>query len=170
MRRGKPSIYWDTCIFLAWLKDEKRPNNEMDGVKFIADEIHNDHIILMTSVVTRGEVLESTLDNKGLQLWNDFFKRTKVREVVAAGKIMDLTHSIRDYYQQQKSVDGLPTLTLPDATHLATAIIYGAHEFHTFDEHDKPKRKALLPLNGNVAGHNLKICKPPLPAQQILFK
>lgn len=170
MRQGKPIIYWDTCIFLAWLKDEKRPNKEMDGVNFIAHEIHDNHVILITSVVTKGEVLESTLDKRGLILWDSFFKRKNAREVVADGRIMQLTHDIRDYYQQRKIADGLPTLTLPDATHLATAIIYGATEFHTFDENDIPKRRrAILPLNGNVAGHPLKICKPPLPKEPYLF-
>ena len=25
--------YWDTCLFLAWLKDEERKVGEMDGVR-----------------------------------------------------------------------------------------------------------------------------------------
>jgi hypothetical protein len=27
----KPLYYWDTCLFLAWIKDEQR--SEMDGVR-----------------------------------------------------------------------------------------------------------------------------------------
>jgi predicted nucleic acid-binding protein len=169
---GKPIIYWDTCVFLALLQDEKRPNNEMDGVNFIASEIQKNHIILITSIATKGEVLQSTLDQDGIEKWSNFFKRRNVREVLTDGKVWNLTNKIRDYYQQQKDIDGLPTITLPDAVHLASAILYGASEFHTFDEFDSrknPKRRALIPLNGNVAGYSLKICKPPTPAQQNLF-
>jgi hypothetical protein len=30
-----PLYYWDTCLFLAWLKDEERKSGEMDGVRDI---------------------------------------------------------------------------------------------------------------------------------------
>lgn len=69
---------------------------------------------------------------------------------------LDLAH-----YISKNGPTGL-TLTVPDSLHLATAILYRATEFHTFDENDKPKQNALglLPLSGDVAGHKLKICKP----------
>jgi predicted nucleic acid-binding protein len=61
---------------------------------------------------------------------------------------MDLTSKIRDYYQRRKEDDRLPTLTVPDAMHLATAILYGASEFHTFDENNETnRRRALLPTS-----------------------
>ena len=28
-----PTYYWDSCLFLAWLKDEERIVGEMDGVR-----------------------------------------------------------------------------------------------------------------------------------------
>ena len=30
-----PVYYWDTCLFLAWFKDEERAGGEMDGVRDI---------------------------------------------------------------------------------------------------------------------------------------
>lgn len=171
MRRGKPIICWDTSVFLAWIKNEERPNNEMAGVNDVALKIHSDHIILLTSAITEGEILESTLDELGKQRYKDLFKRKNCQMVNIDPKIMELTHKIRDHYQQQKSIDGLPTLTTPDAIHLATAIHHEANEFHTFDENNEPrKRRALIPLSGNVAGYPLVICKPPIPSQPILFK
>jgi hypothetical protein len=83
---------------------------------------------------------------------------------------MELSQQLPDYYQRQRAIDGLPTLTTPDAIHLATAIYYGASEFHTFDERDEPRRRrALLPLSGNVAGYPLVIIKPPVPNQTPIF-
>jgi hypothetical protein len=44
-------------------------------------------------------------------------------------------------------------------------------EFHTFDENDisKPSRakRGLIGLSGNVAGHNLTICKPYVAAPEL---
>jgi hypothetical protein len=52
-------------------------------------------------------------------------------------------------------------LSSPDSIRLATAIIFNAEEFHTFDGSGGKKRNGdLLPLSGNVAGHRLKICVP----------
>ena len=79
-------------------------------------------------------------------------------------RIATLASELRNYYQLQKVVDGLPALSSPDATHLATAIHFEVSEFQTFDARDEPKkRRGLLPLNGNVAGHNLLIRMPPIP-------
>ena len=165
MPPGKPIIYWDTCVFLALIKDEKRPNNEMDGVNDVANKLYKDHITLLTSDITEGEILASMLSDEAKQKLKDMFKRRNCRSVSADKKVNRLASEIRDYYQQQKAIDGLPTLLLPDAIHLATAILYSADELHTFDGNDdRNRRRALLPLNGNVAGHTLKICKPPIPA------
>jgi hypothetical protein len=69
-----------------------------------------------------------------------------------------LAQEIRVFYRQRNK-----KLSVPDTTHLATAIHYRVDALYTFDEDD------LLPLNGNVAGHDLVICKPPLPRQGKLF-
>lgn len=170
MKAGKPIIYWDTSVFIAWFKDEDRPNREMDGVIDVANKIHKDHVILLTSSLTKGEILESTLDEIAKQRFIDLFKRKNFQWATTDGRVWDLVHEIRDYYQKRKEIDQLPTITTPDAVHLATAILYRAIEFHTFDEKNEArKRRALLPLNGNIAGYTLVICKPPIPPQQILF-
>jgi hypothetical protein len=52
------------------------------------------------------------------------------------------------------------TVSVPDAIHLATALIYRADEFHTFDGKNGRNTLGLLPLSGDVGGHKLTICKP----------
>lgn len=170
MKAGKPIIYWDTCVFLAWIKDEDRPNNEMMGVNDVAMKISKDHVILLTSEITMSEILEATLTDEAKAKLADIFKRRNCQRASIDNKIVQLCSEIRNYYQQRKAIDGLPTIEVPDAIHLATAIHYGAAEFHTFDERDDHgKKRALLPLNGNVASYPLIICKPPLPEQMPLF-
>lgn len=155
---GKSIFYWDTCIFLAWFKDENRPNGEIEGVNAIAEMVHRNHAILVTSTIIEPEILKSTLNEQALQRFENLFKRKNFRKIAADSRVMKLSAEIRDFYKQQ----GNNRLKTPDAIHLASAILYAANEFHTFDE-------ALLSLSGNVAEHLLKICKPPLPAQRGLF-
>jgi PIN domain len=71
-------------------------------------------------------------------------------------KCAGLAHDIRDHYVAA----GNKGIKTPDAIHLATAILYRATEFHTFDER-------LLDLSGNVGGHGLKICKPEAKNPQL---
>lgn len=61
MRGNKEVIYWDTSIFLAWLQDEKRKAGEMDGVREFVRKAQAGKIILVTSEITRVEILESKM-------------------------------------------------------------------------------------------------------------
>jgi hypothetical protein len=74
-------------------------------------------------------------------------------------RVSALAREIREYYEAQSKIDGLPRLTTPDAIHVATAIHYKADAFWTFDDGGYGGR-SLLSLNGNVAGHPLVVCKP----------
>ena len=56
---GSPLYYWDTCLFLAWLKDEERKAGEMDGVRDIIQRMKRRDAKVMTSVLTTIEVLSS---------------------------------------------------------------------------------------------------------------
>lgn len=161
----KPVIYWDTSVLLAWIKDEVRPGREMEGVADVANSIFKGHYTLMTSVMTLTEVLDSSLTTEAKDKFQAIFKRRNCQLVATDHRISALSSSLRDYYQIQKLIDGLPSLGSPDAIHLATAIHNSVVAFHTFDERDQPKkRRGLIPLSGNVAGkYNLLICKPPPP-------
>lgn len=164
-------VYWDACIFIAWILDEQRPTGQMEGVYYWANEIQKGKVILVTSNITRAEVLDCTLTDEQKKKFEGFLKRPNVSTPAANNKIMGIVHEIRDYYQNLKSSGQttLPTVTTPDAIHLATGIYYECDEFHTFDEKDKPKRRALIPLSNNVAGkYRLKICIPAA-IQQDLF-
>jgi len=147
-------IYLDSTIIIAWLKDEKRPNDEMEGVEYCIKRIMESEIKAITSVNTNGEILEGhfllgTINN----LERILYKRRNFEIIAVDLRVSKIAQEIRSYYLSRKKLE------LPDATHLATAIYKEVDAFYTFDEDD------LLPLNGNVAGHNLIICKPPLPKQ-----
>jgi len=158
MPGDRPIFYWDTCLFIAWIKDEQRPSGEMDGVREVIAQARKRDAIIMTSVLTNVEVLASNLP-VGLEgLFSGLMKRIEQKSIDI--KIAKLAHDIRDYYTRKSLEFDGKTLSTPDALHLATAIIYRATEFHTFDGSNGRRTLGLLPLSKNVAGHALNICKP----------
>lgn len=165
MPTGKPIFYWDTCIFLAWMKDEQRPTGEMEGVAHAAEQVIKEDVILVTSILTRAEILEGKMTKEQMAKYDKMTRRTNVVPQNLDPPVAVLASRIRDFYRTTDF-----ELLIPDAIHLATAIHYNASEFHTFDGSNpkKPRDKrysrcGLLLLDGNVAGHSLKICKPPAP-------
>lgn len=157
MAQNQPKYYWDAGLFIAWLKDEKRKPGEMQGLAEVVSMIDRKDAVLITSVVSRTEVLESTLTQENKGKFDKVFQRTNCKMVDLNAPISELAHDIREYYKASGKVLGTP-----DCQHLATAIAYECDEFHTFDEDD------LIPLSGNVAGHNLIICKPK-GIQMVMF-
>lgn len=155
-----PVYYWDTCLFLAWIKDEQRNTGEMDGVREVIDRSKRREVKIITSTLTSVEVLQSRLPAGMERLFNDFMKR--IQRISMDSKVAAMAHDIRDYYQRNKDQNGGKLLATPDAIHLGTAIMYRATEFHTFDDgkSGSSKNLGLLGLSGNVGGHRLTICKP----------
>jgi predicted nucleic acid-binding protein len=138
--------YWDTCLFLAWLKDEARNSGEMDGVREVIDRSKKRDCRLMTSVLTSIEVLQAKIPAGMDTMFGGLLKR--MTRVGIDTKVAQLAHDIRNHYAKENR-----NIKTPDAIHLATAILNRADEFHTFDD-------KLIGLSGDVAGHRLVICKP----------
>ncbi len=159
MAGAEPIYYWDTCLFLAWIKDEERPSGEMDGVRELIARAKRRDVKIITSVLTMVEVLQSRLPVGMDRLFTDMMKR--VSKIGIDSKVAALAHDIRDYYMRNAAAHGGKTLSTPDAIHLATAILYRADEFHTFDDGGSSSKSiGLLGLSDNVGGHKLTICKP----------
>lgn len=155
MPRYREIVYLDTTVLLAWIKNETRHNGEMEGVEYCIERIVNGEIKGITSVNTLGEILEGNVGAEKRAFIDRAMGQRRGLELIDVDRrVALLAQEIRQYYRQRGK-----NIKLPDATHLATAIHFRVVALYTFDEHD------LLPLNGNVAGYNLVICKPPLPVQ-----
>ena len=165
MPGDSPLYYWDTCLFLAWLKDEERPTGEMDGVRELIELSRRREVRLMTSALTLVEVLSSKIPIGFDNLFNNLLKR--INRVSVDIKVAGVAHDIRNFYAARQAEFGNKTLSTPDAIHLATAILYRADEFHTFDDKGSSKNLGLIPLSGNVAGNRLTICKPVATRPQL---
>jgi predicted nucleic acid-binding protein len=166
MNGADPIYYWDTCLFLAWIKDEQRKSGEMDGVREVIARHKKRELKIITSTLTTVEALQSKLPVGLERLFGDLMKR--VIRIGVDGKVAAMAHDIRDFYARNAAQNAGKTVSTPDAIHLATAILYRASEFHTFDDgKSSSKSLGLLTLSGNVGGHQLVICKPQAKNPQL---
>lgn len=163
-KSGKLLYYWDTCSFISWLKGGSDCSQEtMDGLNYIARQVNDNKAFLCTSVTTQSEVLEGKFTQEQNEKLEKFFRRRNVLLIAVDTKIAQRASEIRNYY----SLRGTKIAT-PDATHLATAIIYKVDEFHTRDGDGKQRANDLLRLNGDVAGYPLLIRVPTAPVGPLL--
>jgi predicted nucleic acid-binding protein len=156
MRQGKPTYYWDANVFLAWLKNEQREAGDIEGIAEVVWMVDRNRATIVTSVITKGELFQSSLSQEARNQLTRMFKRSNIVLVDLNDPISELSGTIREFYKSRKE-----KMDLPDAQHLATAIASQVDEFHTFDDE-------LLKKSGNVAGHKLLICKPK-GVQGVLF-
>ena len=162
MKSNIELIYWDTVIYIAWLMDEQRPNHEMDGVYESARKISQGEQKLICSTIVSAQISRIRTDQPAIEKFNMFLKRRSVQYVDFENRASNLTADIIDYYNIGNKIPG-KKMDFSDAQHLAVSILYKVDAFYTFDR-GKRGGMDLLSLGGNVAGHNLTICKPPLPA------
>ena len=171
MAIGKPQFYWDTAPLIAWITDEKRADPaEMAGLAEVIDMVDRGKAVLMTSVLWRAEVLDASITPAQKKRLEAAFDGRSILELAIDSRIMKLTGEIRSYHSASKKKDVMKNVRVPDAIHLASAILYEATEFHTFDGVRAGANKAgLLTLDGNVAGHRLRICAPKAEQLQLAF-
>lgn len=171
MASGKPQFYWDTACLIAWITDEKRPDPaEMAGLAEVVDMVDRGKAMIITSVLWRAEVLNGTMTPAQRKRLEQAFDPRSLIELDINSRVMALAGEIRDIQRNSRKKDVMKNVRVPDAIHLASAIYYEATEFHTFDGAIGSGQKGkLLTLDGNVAGHRLKICTPKADQLRLEF-
>jgi predicted nucleic acid-binding protein len=161
-------IYWDTTCWLAWLLDERHwPASVITGIQDVVYEVEEGKAVLFTSAVTRGEIFFGKLDLDQKNIFAKLMRRTNVTEVSADPRVMDRASAIREYHAARGQ-----RVHTPDATHLATAVLYRADEYQTMDGlANSGSKRGLLKLNGDVGGYKLLVIHPyprQAPPQQVV--
>jgi len=168
MSGKRPKYYWDSCVFLAFLKNEvvKHPVEVPIIGELMAANSTGGNTVLGSQMV-RLEVLEWSLGPDARRSFDAFYQQNYNDIYDVDSRVATLAREIRDYYKASP-IDPMKTRTmgLPDAVHIATAIIHNADEFHTLDGGGQDGF-SLLALSGNVAGYDLTICPPRLPAESV---
>jgi predicted nucleic acid-binding protein len=152
-------IYWDACVYLAWLKEEKEHGQQaIDAILQTAKDNFEKKVIIVTSTITYVEVLSSHMNEDQER---SFRRSFRTQHHIARDVDPPVALKAREFREKLLSHKSGKTLATPDAIHLATASIYRA-EFWTFDEGNKGHHLGLIELNGEDRIDRLTICKPYL--------
>jgi predicted nucleic acid-binding protein len=151
MSDKKPIYCWDTTVFLAWLNEEQ--SAPLSDIEIVAKEIDTSEAVLIVPVTIISEILDSKLSGNQRAKLTAFLKRSNVVNADTTLNIARKAREIRDAGQAMKPKRNIKT---PDATIIATAIIYGCDALHSLDD----RGNGPLRLSGLPAVDGLKICKP----------
>lgn len=148
----KPRYYWDAGLFIALLQNEQRKDPaDMPGLLEVVDMADNGEAFIITSGITYTEVLDQPGHAPKRATFRQVFERPNYQVVEPSLTISDKAADFREVFK----------LKLPDATHLATAVLLKVDEMHTFDADD------LIPLSGRAEVNGLLIRKPAAPQKRL---
>jgi predicted nucleic acid-binding protein len=170
MSGSRKTYYWDTCVYLAWLNEEPRP--ELSAIKTLLTENRENKSTIITSTLTLVEVLAKKLPPEKEKLFRELFTFEIHTAYDLDIQIAFKARDIRGYYLDLIK----PRPSCADAIHLATAIFHQVDIFHTFDDGkkadpDTKEKFSLLGHNGDIAGEVLRIEVPSIdkPPQADFF-
>jgi hypothetical protein len=165
-RQGSTVVYWDSCIFFAWIKDELLPESVKKGIEQTIEKAYKGEAVIATSVVALTEVLQSKMTADQKEKFKEIFHHPHLqmvdvdRRIAAKAAVVREHYDTRTYDKNGNKLGG-SFMSLGDSLHVATAIHISVREMHTLDGAGKhTKRLDLLKLNGNVAGIKLVIVQP----------
>ncbi len=163
------AVYWDSCIFYAHLKGEEHRAGELGVIRKQVAEFDAGSLVIATSVITITEVMPSKLTDEQVDLFMKMQERSNFVFIETNPQIALLAVKLRDQYAKPKG-DGTmtPTLTTPDAIHVASAIAVNMSQLITLDSNDKPKKGelGLTKLSPQTErDYNLKIIRPDTKGQ-----
>lgn len=138
-------------MFMAWIGEEAgAPLADIDQV---ATQIDRGDAALIVPVTAYSEVIEAKSTPEQMAKFRAFLKRSNVEVANTTQAIAEKAGDIRS---RGIMADPKRSIKVPDATFLATAIIYRATVFHTLE-------KGMLPgLSGTDIVDGLLICPPRL--------
>lgn len=168
--------YWDSCVFMALLKNEQHLPGEQTYLQNQARKFDMGALAIVTSTIAITEIFEARLTDEQIAQLRGMYTRSNFQFIDATTQICQVASFIRSYYKKNPIKDGSAELypSTPDAIHIASAIAaqsVSKQEIRllTFDSKNKPDKKelGLTNISGLVAGkYTLTICRPPLKGQQ----
>jgi len=92
---GKPKYYWDSCSFIAWIKGERSAPGDLEGLEEVAKMVDSNKAVLLTSEITKTEVLEGKMTQDQQAKFNLLFQRKNVVPIDVTGRVLSKTKVIR---------------------------------------------------------------------------
>jgi predicted nucleic acid-binding protein len=169
---AKRILYWDACVFIGLLNQEK---GRIDETLKVWREAERGETEIWTSALTLVEVFKVKCDGATNAL--DPSLDLPVAEMFDQPWVFKVTLDPSIAREARRLLRSYPKCKKPtDAVHLATASAYSVHELHTWDGNDLIALDGMVPRKG---GGELRICTPyeaiqsavaSDPAQQGLFE
>ena len=156
------SEYWDTCLFIAYLKnspDEQLAADAVDALIRSAQSPDRERLIVVSTLVLAELRDRPDYDSLRYRIIQDIFytNRHYVRVVTLTPRIAAEASTIGS---------NNPALSPADAVHVATAISEGVDALLTLDgrhEHGKRRKRDLLDYDRKIGNPPLAIVPPSIP-------
>jgi hypothetical protein len=103
---SEPVIYWDACVFLTYLMDESRMDYNPADLNAWIEDFDKGEAKLITSVITRVEILDVDADQQGKQRFLDAFVPPRAQMIQVTPPIATLAHEIRNHTKPQDGPGG----------------------------------------------------------------
>jgi|SRR3954468_10874151 predicted nucleic acid-binding protein len=145
-----PVIYWDSCIYITWLMDDKTYGEAT--LAAISERLRENAAgknMVITSTITLIEVLACKIPQDAERQFRQSFRGGDQIAYDVDAAIALKARELRAHYLTTSG----RKLATPDAIHLATAIVYNADYLYTFDD-------KLLKLTKDSAVVGMEICHP----------
>lgn len=144
----KELICWDSSVLISWIRGDESPDR-IRAMRAVVESVESGSYKLAVSALLYVEVLESTMPSHAIGQFKKFMQnRQKVEIITVDIRVAEKAQSIRNKSQKK--------IHVPDAVHIATAIVIGAKLFHTFDD-------GLLQLSGRDEVDGLTITPCDIP-------
>jgi predicted nucleic acid-binding protein len=140
MANGISNLFWDSCVFMAFLRDE-RAAYDVDSIEQYLTESSDGRHRIYTSSLVFAEVLPSSIIKPEIGSFSDFVDdfRGAIVIIDASPDVMHLAGRLRDLPYRKGTSPGR-RLATPDAIMLASAVhlqqAFGVNlnHFHTYDD------------------------------------
>ena len=138
-------IYWDSCIFIAFLKGENHGESATEAIRIQAAEFDANKIVLATSTVGVMEVLSMKLEDEVKDKLEKMIRRSnfiliETNEFVARKAAILRNHC----YTKSKEAGKLEFKISPaDAIHVSSGMAVEASKIVTTDKKDKKGKGEL---------------------------
>ncbi len=139
----KELICWDSCVVIAWIKEEPA---RMKVIEPVVKNLEAGYYKLIVSWLVYPEVLARSMSPQAIRRFDLFMQREEEIDIIPVERLVaQKAQEIRNRTPENKTI-----MSTTDAIHVATAIVGGANMLHTFD-------KDLLSLNGKAQVEGLAI-------------
>jgi len=161
--------YWDTCVFLAYIRKEKHRIGEFEEIESRVKLFEQGAISLFTSAITITEIYEAArFNDHERNIFSGICKRTNFQFIDANRNICELASEIRSYFKLNPPKSNLyPTAS--DAIQVASAIALRKMrkvdlELVTLDSDNKPKELAFIEMAPYIQSqYGVIITRPTVP-------